>query len=505
MAQSSTCTAVTPSNNAFNAMLIGSPISGSTTALGDVAFTFNGTQATVNVQSLGLGNNITGITLFQGTPGTTSAVPVQTFTNANGFNNGAFNGTFTLDQNLINQIEANPGNYFFMINTQQFPNGAVAGALMPAHPQLITGQLAGAPGGSSIGNGTFVLSVGAPNGSGSVPLNFDIATFSLGNGFNSLSLTPTGGGAPIVILGSNATADNCRLVGATTISNNLAQQILASPCAFTLSLSTPAFPNGAVVGPLSAANEVFIPVAGSVDGANGTRFRTDVNVFNNSRVGISDQSATASALLQFFPTGGSNTSSSVNAAQRVNMVNIPPRGTTTFKDVSNALFGGMQGIGAIRIVTPGSVFANAHIYDDQIAAGRGTTGQSEPGMFRSQALQEGVLVGLVAQTLAQGPNTPSFRTNVGFFNPSDNATTIAVELHDANGAVMASHLITLAGWAQTQMALVGSNSLFPEANTQFPASTSVTFLSGNPIFAYASIIDNVTGDASFVTPSSDNP
>src|SRR5438105_1358807 len=149
MAQSSSCTSVTPSNNAFTAALVGSGISGSPNGFGGVNLSFSGTQATVNARSLGLGNNITGITLFQGTPG---------------------------------------------------------------------------------------------------------------------------GGAPLVILGSNATANNGHLIGTTNISNTLAQQLLANPCSFTLSLSTPAFPNGAVIGALAAANEVFIPVAGSASGANGTHF-----------------------------------------------------------------------------------------------------------------------------------------------------------------------------------------------------------------------------------------
>src|SRR5437763_9840277 len=115
MAQSPSCTSVTPSNNAFSAALVGSGISGSPNGFGDVNLSFSGTQATVNARSLGLGNNITGITLFQGTPGSTTAVPVQTFSSStNPFSNGQFIGTMTLDQNLINQIQSNPGNFFFV-------------------------------------------------------------------------------------------------------------------------------------------------------------------------------------------------------------------------------------------------------------------------------------------------------------------------------------------------------------------------------------------------------
>jgi hypothetical protein len=257
------------------------------------------------------------------------------------------------------------------------------------------------------------------------------------------------------------------------------------------------FPGGAVAGALSAANEVFIPVAGSASGANGTHFQTDLSIFNNSTIGT-DQSA--NAFVGFFPTGGTSTAASVGA-QSVNVLDIPPRGTTLLRDVSNSLFSGqINGIGALRIVSGGNLFANARIYDNQIAAGHGTTGQSEPGMFRNQALQQGVLVGVGVENNPNGINQPSYRTNVGLFNPNDTATTVAVELRDSNGAVMSSRLVMLGAWAQTQMPLTGTNGLFPDLNQNF-ATSSVYFLSGMPIFAYASIIDNVSGDASFVTPS----
>jgi hypothetical protein len=50
------------------------------------------------------------------------------------------------------------------------------------------------------------------------------------------------------------------------------------------------------------------------------------------------------------------------------------------------------------------------------------------------------------------------------------------------------------------MPLIGPNGLFSDISPNLTTS-SVYFLSGAPLFAYASIVDNVSGDASFVTPS----
>ena len=502
IAQSATCTAVTPANSAFNAALLGSGFSGtagSPNGFANVNFSLNGNLATVNAGALGL-SSITGISLFMGQPGTTNAQLVQTFsTSANPFSNGQFTGTATLSPFMVSEIQANPSSFFFVVTTPDFPNGALAGSLTPTRQQLITGVLV-AP---LINNaGSFILSIGPNNGSGNVTLNFDIASGSLANNtINSLQLLPAAGGSPIITFANNITAVGGRITGSTQISNTLAQQLLANPCAFSLGVSSSSFGGGAAKGTLAASNEVFLAVVGSAQGVNGTNFKTDVNVFNNSPFGLSTSSA--NAFVQFYPQGGLNSTTAITA-QSVTSLNVAPRGTTTLRDISSSLFNGsISGIGALRIVSANSVFANARIYNDQTASGMGTFGQFEPGMLRSQALQQGVLVGVgVVGTNPLLANGQSFRTNIGFFNPNDTPTTVALELRDTNGAIMATQMVTLGPWTQTQLPLTNAGGLFNGITADL-ATSSVFFLSGNPIFAYASQIDNVSGDASFITPSAD--
>ena len=175
----------------------------------------------------------------------------------------------------------------------------------------------------------------------------------------------------------------------------------------------------------------------------------------------------------------------------------------TLRDISNSLFNGaLNGIGALRIISSGSILANARIYNNQIAEDRGTFGQFEPGMLRSQALQQGLLVGVgnIGANGAASVGGQSFRTNIGFFNPNDPPTTVALELRDSNGNILSNATVTLAPWMQEQIPLSGTTGVFSDFNGDIPTAT-VFFLSGNPIFAYASVIDNVSGDASFITPS----
>src|SRR5207248_3034528 len=232
IAQSSSCSSVTPANTAFTAALIGSGISGTGLQSGfaNVNFALNGNQATVTANSLGLGSNITSIALFQGQPGTGTARLIQTFSSpSNGFNNGRFSATMALDQNTINQIQANPSAFFFVVTTPSLPQGAVAGALAPSRQQLIGGTLNGSSlsNGSTIGAGSFLFTIGPSNGSAFVPLYFDISTNGIGNDFNSLVLTAAGSSTPIITFGNNISAVNGRLTGTVLISPTFAARLPA--------------------------------------------------------------------------------------------------------------------------------------------------------------------------------------------------------------------------------------------------------------------------------------
>ena len=112
----------------FSASLLGGNIAGAQNGFGNVALTFDSGNATVRSSTLGL-NNITGITLFRGNPAS-GGTAVMTFTDfANNFQAGNFSRTLPVDQTLAADISANPQNFFFVITTTDFPQGAVSGPL----------------------------------------------------------------------------------------------------------------------------------------------------------------------------------------------------------------------------------------------------------------------------------------------------------------------------------------------------------------------------------------
>ncbi len=483
----------------FHAALTGSNVVGggaSANGFATATLTINGAVGTLDVTTLGL-TNITGVTLFVGAPGTDGAA-IKTFSDVNnGFVNGHFNGTATLDPGVINQLLANPQNFYLVITASGFPAGAVRGTIIGANTVYLAGRISGTSGlcnggnGSSSGAGTFVLALTPDTGGVTYTLRYDLITNGLGNTLVALEIGDNLGGNGPITVGTNLAGTDGRFAGTTQIAASRAQALESLPAGVRVIARTP--DSGAACAAAGApqpAHEIFIPVAGSVHGAGNTNFMTDLNIYNNAPQGAA---INADVMIQFFPAGAGSA-----AAQFVAWSTLLPRGMAAYRDVASSAFGAqINGIGALRLVTANNIFANARIYNNQAAAGAGTFGQYAAGLPRTAALTEGTLVGLSNIVSVPPVGTPTSRTNIGFFNPSDSTSTAAFELLDGNGTVIGTRVLSLNPWQQLQLPLIGG--LITGINGDVVTST-LHFLSSNPIFVYASIVDNVSGDGSYVTP-----
>lgn len=486
----------------YTSSLTGSGIpgsGGSGSGFGFANLSLNGNQSTLTSSTLGL-NGITGISLYSGSAGSNGQF-VQSFTDAtNSYQNGSFSRTMTIDATLASQIAANPQNYYFLINSSDFPNGAVRGQLTGNNTQNFSGTLSGSglAGGSSNGSGFYTTSLTPNAGGQTYTLNYDVSTSGIGNSFSSLSLGPlTGGGSALATFGNNSTATNGRLTGSTTLTSAQAQQFMSNPSSFGLRVNTSAFPNGAVGGANGSANETFIAVAGSVNGVNNSHYATDLSMFNNGQ----GSNGATTASMEWYPSGSTS-----GSATNTSSTTLPPQGTRNWTDVSSTGFSTpVTGIGAMRIVSSGSIFANARIYNDRSSSGGGSFGQNLTGRTRSEALQAGVLVGLSNASSSTGSGkagseaTSSSHTNIGFFNPSSTTATVMLQLRDSNGNVTSSRMMSVGGWQQMQMSMTGANGVF-NGTIGSTGGNSVNFLSSSQIFVYASVVDDVTGDGSYVEP-----
>jgi hypothetical protein len=98
--------------------------------------------------------------------------------------------------------------------------------------------------------------------------------------------------------------------------------------------------------------------------------------------------------------------------------------------------------------------------------------------------------------LGQLRESEAFRTNIGLVNMGSEAATVKVELFDATGAALVEYELELDGGAWRQ----DNRPFFKRAgrNDLDAASAKLTVVSGDGIVAYASVIDNLTSDATTI-------
>ena len=317
-----------PGSLSFTTTLAGSQFGaqGSPNAFGTGTLTIDPltNQGTLQVSTTGLGS-ITNGGLFFNNGGTLQQVLPFTDQN-NTFRNGSLDRTITLTPALVNQILANPSAYSFQIATGDLPNGALTGQLMPA--QSFGGSFSGTSvtgsTGAAAGGGAFTATiVPAANGTGSV-LNYSFLPTGIGNTITGLELrqgTTGTNGSLFTTLSGDATLTNGRLTGSVPLTAAQAQQLMTNPAGFYLVANNSQFPTGAIRSQFAAAqNQLYFPVAGSVAGAAGNHFETDLEIFNTS------SSAAATVLVELLPTAQNNgTATNGLNASNAAVITVAPR------------------------------------------------------------------------------------------------------------------------------------------------------------------------------------
>jgi hypothetical protein len=158
-----------------------------------------------------------------------------------------------------------------------------------------------------------------------------------------------------------------------------------------------------------------------------------------------------------------------------------------------------SGLAAIRLSSSDDFVVTERIYAQQGATScndnPGTLGQFVPGLDISAAKKQGVLIQL--------KRSDKFRTNIGAVNPNATPANVTWRLYDKNNSLVGSvKTITYAPFG-----VQGPTSLTAFAdNVPGDADLSdawLSFVSDQPILAYASVIDNATTDPTFIPMSED--
>jgi hypothetical protein len=228
---------------------------------------------------------------------------------------------------------------------------------------------------------------------------------------------------------------------------------------------------------------LILPVVGSTPGANGTFFRTSVQLHNPSSTLIGGR-------IVFHPSGLSGSDSDPSL-----FYSLAPGQTQTYADLLPAM--DRSGVGSADIeVTSGSApVAMVHVFND--AGPSGTTGFTEEPMREEEALRPGQnAVLLIPSDLA------AFRFNIGV-RTLDTDASMTFTVREASGAVVATVARSFPAIYHIQQ---GASELLERATLPAGGSVTVALDSGNAIL-YGATVDNTTGDPSLqiARPTSSSP
>jgi hypothetical protein len=220
----------------------------------------------------------------------------------------------------------------------------------------------------------------------------------------------------------------------------------------------------------------WVPVVAHNPGLKESQWRSDIGLLNPG-------TTTASVQLEFFGSGGvvSNTTY------------VPAGAQSILSDVVGQL--GASGQGALEVLADQPLKVTARTYN-QVPSGAicypdGTQGQDYPTLVVRDGLAAGssaYLAGLV--------ENPSYRCNVGLVNVGPLPATVLVELYDGAGTKLTEYTVQLyvGEWAQEIQPFrskAGQTSM-----DRGYAKVTVTL--GTGVFAFASVVDNITDDPTTV-------
>jgi photosystem II stability/assembly factor-like uncharacterized protein len=216
----------------------------------------------------------------------------------------------------------------------------------------------------------------------------------------------------------------------------------------------------------------ILPVVGSTPGANGTFFRTSVQLNNPG-------SATMTGRIVFHPSGavGSETDPALSYS-------LTPGQTQSISDLLPAM--GASGLGSadIEITSGGTLAVTARVFND--AGASGTTGFTESAMPAEEAIppgQKGVL--LIPSDLTAA------RFNVGI-RTLDEGASVNIALRNAAGDLLGSSPRVLPPNYHAQRDAPGFLGV-----AELPPGGSISvFVNSGAAIVYGAAVDNITGDPS---------
>jgi hypothetical protein len=322
------------------------------------------------------------------------------------------------------------------------------------------------------GNGGFHTNLGVLN-LGDEDLAVDVALFnSTGEhlGTRRINAVP-GGFKQVVSLIARLTDDVVRGGYATLAATDAGASFLAYASVVDDASHDPTLVLPRDMAPAVVALEHAVPAVASLPGSGGTTWRSQLDVVNVSQ---DERSVT----IEYYREDGSSIASMPMA--------LEPGRSLHFDDVVGGLFG-EQGKGWLSVMTDGSgVVSTSRTYNDNAA---GTYGQLIPALPYAEAAGPGSRVVLAGLSSAGG-----FRTNIGITLLGLVPATCRLDFFTNDGSPIGMRVVELPafGFTQLERVLGGAFGYTGEAWAEISCSDP------SSIFAHASVVDESTGDPTYI-------
>jgi len=221
-----------------------------------------------------------------------------------------------------------------------------------------------------------------------------------------------------------------------------------------------------------------IPAAAHVSGLKGTTWVTDAVIHNPSATLAADVS------LYFLERD------KANAGAVGTTIQVSPGTSATLPDIVKETFGSDNLSGAVYLGSNVPVLVSSRTYNN---APDGTYGQYIAGIRTTNAIGTGPRARVI-----QLSKTAEFRTNFGLVNVSPTSISVLVDLYRSNGYYIGSKSYSLPPFGYMQE----TNIIDTFVPADVPDAYAVVQLtSAGNFVAYASIVDNRTGDPVCAAPS----
>ncbi|MDD5564002.1 MAG: PKD domain-containing protein, partial [Thermoanaerobaculaceae bacterium] len=231
------------------------------------------------------------------------------------------------------------------------------------------------------------------------------------------------------------------------------------------------------LAPISApgAYAYVVPTSAHKPGYNGTNWVTDLVLTNP---GLTDTVARV-----YFIKGGRD-----NTGSPARPVIVPLRRSLRLSDVVASTFSESSASGAILVGSDVPLIVTSRTYNDALA---GTYGQFVPGIPLGQAVGPATTAWLTGLSQSAS-DTLGFRTNIGVVNAGAQHVQVQIALYGGDGFFLGSKSVDLNPYDFQQVDKVFAGLAASGVDDGYALVSSAT--PGAVLFAYASVIDNGTGD-----------